>query len=140
MVVETHFIFALVIALSLSCIFAFFLHRQMPRTGFFLFFLIIFLFTLVGGLWIKPFGPVGFGVFWLPMLLAGLLGAIFLYYRAPRPPPRNRTETIDLLEKERQRQEMERMTFLTIDLLFWIIFVLLTGAIVLYFIKEGNLI
>ena len=137
MIVATHVIFALVIALTLSIIFGIILHREEPRSGFFLFFLMIFLFTLAGGLWVKPFGPAILGVFWLPMITIGLFGALFLYYRAPRTPPHNREETIEMLERIKKSRQLEKITFLTIDLLFWIMLVLLGAAILLYFLKGG---
>jgi hypothetical protein len=137
MVVATQVIFSLVIALTLSIIFGVFLQKEVPRTGFLFFFLIIFLFTLVGGLWFQPFGPAYWGIFWVPMVIVGLAGAVFLYYRAPRPPrPQSRRETIEMLREMEQRKKMEKMTYLSMDMLFWFVLILLISAIALYFLKE----
>ena len=138
MVIATEVIFSLVIALTLSIMFGFVLHREVPRKGFLFFFLIMFLFTLAGGLWGKPFGPVMLGVFWMPMLIVGLIGGIILYYRAPRPPPHNRRETIELLERTEERKKMEKMAYLAMDLLLSVIIALLIIAIIVYYIREGS--
>ncbi len=138
MVIATEVIFSLVIALMLSIIFGLVLHREVPRRGFLYFFLIMFLFTLAGGLWGKPFGPVMLGAFWVPMLLVGIIGGIILYYRAPRPPPHNREETIEMLDRIEARKQMEKMAFLTMDLLFWAIVILLLIAILAYYIRKGS--
>lgn len=135
MVVATEVIFSLVIALTLSIIFGFILHREAPRTGFFLFYLLLFLFTLTGGLWGRQFGPVIQGAFWLPMVIVGFIGGVFLYYRAPRPPPHNRRETIEMLDRVEEQKKVEKLAFLTMDVLFWIILVLLLTAIIAYYIK-----
>lgn len=136
MIIATEVIFSLVIALTLSIILGLILHREVPRSGFFLFFLIIFLFTITGGLWGKSFGPASMGVFWLPMLLMGLIGGIYLYLRAPRPPPHNRRETIEMLDREQKRREVEKVAFFTMDVMSWIILAFLVMAIITYFIKE----
>src|SRR5882757_11538956 len=54
-----------------------------------LFFFILFLAGIAGSLWIVPFGPVVYGVSWLPMLFFILLVA-FLF---SSPPPGQRTTT-----------------------------------------------
>ena len=136
MIMTTQLIFSLVIALTLSIIFGLILSRKESRSGFPLFFLLIFLFTLVGGLWVHPFGPVNLGVYWLPMVIVGLVGAVFLFYRAPRRPPHNRKETIEMLERMEKRKELEKITYLTMDLLFWVLLILLFSAIFFYFLKQ----
>lgn len=137
MIIATEVLFACVIALALSIIFGFMLHREIPRSGFFLFFLTVLLFTIAGGLWGRRFGPVSLGVFWLPMVMAGLIGAVFLFYRAPKSLPHNRKETLELLDQVERNRKMRRATYLTMDLTFWIILVLLVMVILAYFIKEG---
>jgi hypothetical protein len=134
MIVATQFVFSLVIALSISFILSLFLSRERPRTGFFFFFLILFLVTLAGGLWVRPFGPSLFGVFWVPIILVGLVSGLFLYQSAPRHPPHNRKETIQLLEEEQQYRQLEKITYVSVDFIFWLIIVLLVVAVIYRFI------
>jgi len=135
MVVATQVVFSLVLALTLTVIFSFFLRREGPRTGSFFFFLMLFLITLAGGLWVKPFGPSHFGIFWVPIILVAFFGGLFLYYSAPRRPPHNREETIELMQRVEKRKQLEQITYITIDLLFWVIVILLISAIVFHFFR-----
>lgn len=135
MVVATQVVFSLVLALTLSVMFSFFLRREGPRTGFVFFFLMLFLMTLAGALWVKPFGPSHFGIFWVPIVLVAIFGGLFLYYSAPRRPPHNREETIELLQRVEKRKQLEEITYITIDLLFWVIVILLVSAIVFHFFR-----
>jgi hypothetical protein len=136
MVVATQVVFALVLALSLGILVRFFLQRQTPRSGgFFPFVLLLFLCTLAGGLWLRPFGPVYFGVFWMPIIAAGVFAALFLYYTAPRRPPRNREETIDMMQRLEKRKKLEEMTYITTGLLFWVLVIMLGAAIGVYLLR-----
>jgi hypothetical protein len=136
MIVATEVIFALIIALSISIIVSMALRREGPRTGFFLMFVTIFLITLAGGLWLAPAGPYTRGLFWLPFLVVGGLGSYILYLKAPRRPPHSREETIETLDRIAESKQLEKLTYLTFDLLFWIIIIFLLGVILIrYFGK-----
>ncbi|MGW8195048.1 MAG: hypothetical protein ACWGOX_12365 [Desulforhopalus sp.] len=130
MVVATQFIFSLVIAFSLSVIFSLFLRMKDPRSGFFFFFLMLFLVTLAGGLWIKPFGPTIYGVYWVPLMLIGVLAGLFLYQSAPRRLPRSKKEKIRRMREEQERRQLEELTYITIDFFFWLIILFLTVSII----------
>lgn len=61
--------------------------------GFPAFFLLVLVATWVAGLWVQPFGPLIYGVAWLPFLMAGLLIALLLSAAVPprdETPPRDR--------------------------------------------------
>lgn len=130
MIIATQLIFSLIFALSLSFVLSLFLRRKGPRKGFFFFFLIIFLITLAGGLWVKPFGPTLFGVFWLPIIIVGLLAGLILYQSAPRHPPHNREETLRMLQENARRKQLIQLTYVTLDILFWLIVCMLLVLIV----------
>jgi hypothetical protein len=68
----------LFITLILTLIFAVGLRRQSWGGGLIVFFLILFLATWAGGVWITPFGPLWFGISWLPFLFVGLVIALLL--------------------------------------------------------------
>ncbi|MFW6365262.1 MAG: hypothetical protein ACOC2H_02170 [Spirochaetota bacterium] len=126
-------LFAILIALLLAVLFS-----RSGRTGpwmwpwgglwagFITFFLVIFLASWAGGLWMTPFGPVLFGVYWLPFLLVGTFVALILGAH-PKQPPRTRSEAV---QQARDEQAAER----TIDIFFWgIILILVISIIVGYF-------
>lgn len=131
MVMTTQFVFSLVIALSVSLIVSLFLRRQVvPRVGFFFFFLMLFLLILAGGLWIRPFGPTFYGVFWLPLVIVGLFAGLFLYHSTPDRLPRNRREKVQRMQKQEERRQLEQLTYVTLDIFFWIIIILLIISII----------
>lgn len=134
MVMATQFVFSLVVALSVSLILSLFMHRGSPRGGFFFFFLMLFLITLAGGLWVRPFGPNFHGVFWVPIMVIGLIAGLFLYKSAPRRSPRNRKEMIYTMKVEKERRQLEQLTYISLDIFFWIIVLLLIISIIYRFI------
>ena len=134
MVVAAGFITAFRIAATLSYLFAGNLRRRGKRKGFFWFFLIIFMMTWAGGVWLMPFGLMVMGIHWLPFVLVGLVGAMVISLVAQRRYPRNRHETIDLLERIEESRELEKMTFLSLNILFWVVLFMLVAAIVLRYV------
>ena len=71
-------LFVLFLTLILTLIFAVGFRRHSWGGGLILFFLILFLATWAGGMWITPFGPVWQGIVWLPFIFVGLLLALLL--------------------------------------------------------------
>ena len=89
-------ILALIIALILTSLLVPLGRFHSPRTGergligFVFILFLLFVFTWAGGLWVAPFGPVIFGVTWMPFVLAGLILALILAAVLPRrEPPRS---------------------------------------------------
>jgi len=136
MTVATELIFAFILALSISIIISLALRREGPRNGFFLMFVTIFLMTLAGGLWLSPAGPYTRGVYWLPFIVVGALGSYILYLKAPRRPPQNRKETLDELDRIAESKQLEKLTYMTFDLFFWIILIFLLAAILLHYVRK----
>jgi hypothetical protein len=130
MVVAVELVTALVIAGTLAYLFARNLKRHGNRSGFFWFFLLIFLITWAGGLWLMPFGPAVLGIHWLPFATIGLAGAIVVSLLAGRRYPRNRHETIDLLERVEKGRELQKVTYLSLNIFFWLVLVVLAMAVV----------
>ena len=131
MLVAVDIITALLIAGVLSYLFARNLKRRGKRTGFFWFFLMIFMLTWAGGVWlIPPDSPIP-GSRWLPFLAVGLAGAVVVSFFAGRRYPTNRHETIDLLERTREGRKLEKATYLSLNILFWTVLIVLVAAIVL---------
>ena len=68
----------LIIALAVSALFVHGFRRRGPWNSFALFFLVIFLALLASLRWIPPRGPVFFGVFWVPLLIVGVIIALVM--------------------------------------------------------------
>ena len=127
------FFVALLIALLVSVPFGFALRRRIPRTGFFWFFLILFLATWAGGMWIGPFGPSFRGIFWLPFVLVAVLVGFFLAAVAPRPPPSSRIETLEMLEEIEQKRKLEKLTYMSFGVFFWVALFALIAVIIVHY-------
>lgn len=126
--------FALIVALVLSVLFALANRRGFQRPGFLWFFLIIFLATWTGGIWSRPYGPTLYGIHWLPFVLAGLLFGLFLSISSPGQPPKDRHETIDMLEKIEQEKKLDKFTYVTLSVFFWILLCALLTAIIIRYL------
>jgi len=121
-------LFALVIALLLTGLFGLLFRRMTMGTGLLLFFLVLFLASWAGGIWLTPFGPLIFGVSWLSFLFIGLFVALILTALIPptRPP---RT-----LDEARVQTEMGVEAAFVIDIFFWVLVVGLLIAIVVAYV------
>jgi hypothetical protein len=71
-------LFVFFLSLILTLVFAVGFRRHAWGGGLILFFLILFLATWAGGMWITPFGPVWRGVAWLPFIFVGIIIALLL--------------------------------------------------------------
>lgn len=83
------------------------------------FFIVLFLFTWAGGIWIVPFGPIVLHRAWIPLVIAGWVGALLLTAVLP-----TRTET-------GPRGSLERgwfPGFSLIDPIYWILVLTLLAA------------
>jgi hypothetical protein len=101
------------------------------RTGLIWLFLIIFLATWAGGIWLRPFGPTVWGIHWIVFLLAGFIIVLFLFIFIPRKAPRGRRETLDMLERIEEEKELEKVAYITLSMFFWILLSALVIAIIL---------
>jgi hypothetical protein len=138
MVIPEFFV-SFIIAVFLSGLYVLLTRGDNRRTGLIWLFLIIFLTTWAGGIWLRPFGPMLWGVHFLTFLLAGLVIVLFLVITVPRNVPRGRHETLDMLERIEQEKALEKMTYITLSLFFWILLSVLVIAIILHLIVGVNL-
>lgn len=139
MIIGTELFIALAIAFALSLLFSWLLKRGGPRSGFPVFFLVIFLITLAGGLWLRPFGPLGLGVYWLPFIVVGIAGSLLLFLAAPRRPPVNRKQTIEMLDRVEQEKELERLAYLSFNVVIRVLLIILVIAVLVnYLLRIGQ--
>ena len=125
---------ALTVAFVLSALFALATRKQGLRKGLFLLFLILFLATWAGGVWMKPFGPVLWGIHWLTFLLVGAVVALILAVAQSKSEPHGRQETIEMLERMKQEREVEKAVWVTLTIFFWVLVLILLSAIVIRYL------
>jgi hypothetical protein len=120
--------FALMLALLFTAIFGLGFRGYRPGTALLMFFLLLFLLTWTGGVWVAPFGPALWGVPWGGFLIVGLVVAILLAALMPPEPPRPaRPSEVEAEERG------EAAAFAVINVFFWLLVVmLLTGLLVHY--------
>jgi len=126
---------AVCISLILSALFVLATRRGGRKTGLLWLFLVLFLATWAGGVWLKPFGPTVWGIHWLSFLFAGLFVLAILAIAAPGRAPRGRRETLDMLERVARERELDQLTYLTLSAFFWILLAALTIAIIIRYLR-----
>jgi hypothetical protein len=118
---------ALIFALLFTLIFSLGLRRRGPWDNFWLFFVIVFLAVLAGGLWITPSGPLTWGVHWLPMFFIALLVSLLLASATPVRKPRTMTEAM-------KRADEEDAVVAVLGIFFWVMIISFLVVIVVWFL------
>ncbi len=115
-------LFAALIALVLGGLLVLGLGRE-PFAGRDLaLYLVLFLATWAGGIWLAPIGPPLWGVHVLSFLAGGVLIALVLAASSTPRTPRTRDE-------ELRRSRAEREIIRTLDISFWLLVALLAASI-----------
>jgi Ca2+/Na+ antiporter len=130
------FLASLTVALLVCVIFALVTRRKIRRTGFGWFFLFVLIATWAGGVWLRPFGPSWGDIRWLQFLIAGLVVVLLFALFAPLKAPRGRHETIDQLQEIARQKELQKVTYLTLGIVFWVVLVILIAAIAIRYVIQ----
>ncbi|MEJ2587367.1 MAG: hypothetical protein P8165_07240 [Deltaproteobacteria bacterium] len=121
------FLFALLIALLLTVIFAGGLRGHGFGAALIFFFVVLLFGTWAGGVWITPIGTPVWGVSWLSFVLVGLFFALVL--TALLPPHPNR------MKRVRPSEEEEDATPVVVfGVFFWIFIGGLIAAIITHYL------
>jgi len=122
-------VFALVIALLFTAIFTAGFRSRGPWGAWWVFLLVLFLATWAGGIWITPFGPPMFGVYWLPFVFVGLVFALLLTATVPAETRRLRPYT-----EETAEMVAEETAIAAIGTVFWVLLVGLILVTILWYV------
>ena len=125
-------VFALIIGVGIAWIWSSIFDTHGPWNSFFWFFAVIFLFAWGGGSWIAPFGPIGWGVAWLPIVVMGVFMALLLTAATPRS-NRSRSRITDQAtvgSKAEASAVAKAEVMVTVDFFFWALIIVL-GLVVL---------
>jgi hypothetical protein len=129
--VHLHLLYALFVGISVACVWSFLLNSSGPWNNLYWFFLVIFLFSWGGGVWITPFGPTGWGVSWLPFVMMGVVVALLLSAATPRHErrrPVSGTRPV-VVQAPPASSPVASTAFFALDLFFWFLVILLVTSI-----------
>jgi len=124
-------LFAFFFALLLAAIFGLAFRSRGPWGSIWLFFLILFLATWAGGVWVTPIGAPIWGAYWIPFLFVAIIFALLLSAAAAIV-PKEETE-VEIVDEQRLEQE-EKTTTATLGIFFWILMVVLIISIIASYI------
>lgn len=128
----------ILVAILISALFYYAFNARGPWGSFWSFFLVLLLIIWAASLWVRPIGPVYWGVAWIPLFFVGLLFALLLA-AIPTSDTRDVIREDEIAEAERERQvnptEAERRrdinrTAATVSGTFWILMVVLLLVII----------
>jgi hypothetical protein len=123
------FIVALFLSLILSWIFRWrWPGRERTLSSVLVLFIVLFLIIWVGGIWVVPFGPPTWGIYWLPFIAVGVLFSVILIALIPPRRPRTMREAKNQAER---RAATAALTETALGVFFWIMMIVLIGAIIM---------
>lgn len=126
-----HLLFAVFFAALIGALLVGAFRARTPWTGFAIFFLVLFLATWAGGIWMTPMGGAVWGVHWFPFLLTAIIVALLLAAAtAVEEPPETTVELVDEGKMERER----RATAAAFGVFFWVLLLALAIAIILRYV------
>jgi hypothetical protein len=125
---------AFVTALIVSALFMLLTRRRRRRAGLIWLFLILFLATWSGGVWIKPIGPSLWGIHWLNFFLVAVVVALIMAAFSYQKPPMGRQETLAMLERMEEGEMLQEATYVTLSLFVWLLLIALVVAVVVRYL------
>jgi hypothetical protein len=124
---------ALFVAMLLTVLFSVLLGAGGPWSGYWIYFLVILLVAWVAGMWVRPFGPTVWGVYWFPVLLFGLIAALLI--AAVTKPARPPGETSRPAERsEGEEEALAAGAAVSLGVFFWFLLLVLLFALVIAYL------
>lgn len=127
----------ILVAILISALFYYAFNARGPWGSFWSFFLVLLLIIWAASLWVRPIGPVYWGVAWLPLFFVGLVFALLLA-AIPTSDTGNEARRGEMIDEEmpvdraevNRRQDLNR-TAATVSGLFWVFMVILLLIIII---------
>jgi len=125
---------ALVIAFPLT-LFCWAVHGKQGRKGGLVWhFMVIFLTTWAGGIWLRPLGPSVLGIHWLNFLMAGVVVTLIIEAYGSHHVPKGRQETLEMLANVEREKKMEEVAYVTLTVFLWVLVAVLAGLILVRYL------
>lgn len=122
------FLIAFLIALVITWFFSVAVGTTGPWSGFWVFFLLILLFSWTMGLWVRPMGPALWGVYWLPYVVFGVVLALVIAAATPLDDRPRRGSRVP--RSETPEEAAVAGTVVAVSMFLWIALVVMAVAIV----------
>lgn len=127
----------ILVAILISALFYYAFNARGPWGSFWSFFLVLLLIIWAASLWVRPIGPMYWGVAWIPLFLVGLVFALLLA-AIPTSDTGNEARRGEMIDEEmpvdraevNRRQDLNR-TAATVSGLFWVFMVILLLIIII---------
>ena len=137
------FVTALIVAIFFSVLLVFALGWERPdRKGILhtigYVFIIIFLSTWAGGVWLTPLGTRIGSVRWLPFFIVGFIVTLMLITLIP-PRRRGDRSTIEVIEKNGD-ERIDRETTKVLNIFFWVLVIILIITIIAHYLFWNSVI
>lgn len=113
---------AIMISVLVMFVFSLLFKDRRPAGGPLLFFLVVFLATWSGQLWIQPVGPVYKGISWVPLIFISVFFTLLIMAMSPR------------VVTEQDEIETEATSF-AVGIFFWMVLLLLAASIVIAYYR-----
>ncbi|MDX9818678.1 MAG: hypothetical protein RBT16_07175 [Desulfococcus multivorans] len=110
------------------------MHHRERRRGALSIFLIILFGAWAGGIWLTPLGPSYGSIYLLPFILGGVVVSLIVLAFSRDPQPRNREETLDLLDRIEAERNVEKIAFISMNLYLKCLMNFLILAVVLRYV------
>ncbi len=109
---------AIFLGVGLVFLLSMFFGTKGPWGSLLWFFIVVSLFAWVGGVWLRPYGPIYWGVGWVPIVVIGCAIAILLTAVSPRNPDHRFASTKHLKADIEARNA-------SVDVFFWFLVIFL---------------
>ena len=121
---------ALLIAVVLTWFFTVAVGTTGPWSGFWVFFILILLFSWTMGLWVRPMGPALWGVYWMPYLVFGVVLALVIAAATPLDDRAQRSQRHSRVPHSETPDELAVAgTVVAVGVFVWIALVVMAVAI-----------
>ena len=94
-------------------------------------FLFIFLFLVIwaGGIWLIPFGPKFFNIYWFPFIVSAITVSLIIVTLIP--PQQNKNTTVKLVRTEDKKKMKTPNSEFALGIFFWFLILALLAVIIL---------
>ena len=116
-------ILAFILGLISAAVFSATIRTRHGMPGIVPVFILFFLFAWFGGLWLRPFGPPIFEVYWLPSFI--LIVLVFLLLASITHGPTRTKQEVD------EQQEVQEVAATVISIVFWFLIAALVVVIII---------